>query len=88
MANASIAKLFNDLMHVVTAGIHAGQVRGGRQMTVTDHPAHRIQRRRLGGTARAIGDGDEIRIPFLQLGNRFPELVLHLGVLGREKLER
>ena len=76
----------DDGMHLLPRRPDAGQVRGGRQAHLQEL-AHGRQRRRLGGTAGAIGDRHEARRIGRELGGRFPELAFGLRRLGREEFE-
>jgi hypothetical protein len=65
----------------------AGQVRGGGELGLVADPGDRVQCRLLGRAARTIGHRHEIRLERRKPRDAFPQLALHVAVLGRKELE-
>ena len=69
------------------AGLDAGQVRGGLQGRLLQHPQHGAVGAVAGRAAGAIGHRDEGRVQRLQPADRLPQALLGLRRLGRRELE-
>ena len=75
------------VVHLAAGGPDAGQVRRGRQRGLAHESRHGGVGARLGGAARAIGDGDEAGRQWLQPPDAGPELVLQRLRARRKELE-
>jgi len=78
----------HDLVDVALGRGDAGEMRGRSQFGFTENPRDGRMGALAGRAARAVGDGDEIRIERRQPGDDVPQAALHLFRLRRKELER
>jgi hypothetical protein len=86
--HAGLSVGFGDLQCLFAGGVDAGQVgRDGDAVVLVDR-LDRVMGERARGAARAIGDGDELRVEGGERAERVPEPEGGFERFGREELER
>src|SRR5690606_39164721 len=86
--HAHCRKVADDRIHLLPGGVHAGQMRGGRQIGCVQNPQHRVCGALARGAARPVGDGDEAWPERCETLDRLPQLQRHIVALGGKEFER
>jgi hypothetical protein len=88
LGHAGLGVAFGDLQRFFAGGVDAGEMgRDGHAVILVDR-LDRVMGERARGAARAVGDGDELRVEGGENAERVPEPEGGFERFGREELER
>ena len=88
VAHARVPVGLHHRVDLVAGGVHAGEVGGGLEAGLADHPGDRVVGALAGRAAGPVGHRDEARLERREALDGVPEDLLHLVGLRREELDR